>query len=158
MVKRFLFVVFLFACCKASEKGVKSTGEVFFEKNQEILTKTSGFNPRCVLSELPKTSNYKSEIEKYFKIYKDTIIQFERIEFEVSEYRTVFDLRRSEYFVWLIKSHKAAGIDSILIDALSPTKGVVSYFDLEDCTIENVVDEFHPDGAPKSGTTAVIEL
>lgn len=157
-MKGLLCIVLLFTCCKTSEKELKSTEADFSKNDQEILIKTGGFNPKCVLSQLPKTANYKSEIEKYFKIYKDTVIQLESVEFGTYRYRTVFDLRRYEYFVWLIKSHKASEIDSILIDVLSPSKAVVSYFDLEYCSIESVVDEFHPDGAPKSSSTIINEL
>lgn len=112
----------------------------------------------CVFSKLPKTVNYCHEIKVLKEVYMDTVVQLESCTFKGTEYRTVFDLKKSSRFLWLIRETNTLKSDSILIECLTATKSVESYFDLERCEIEKTVSEFYANGNPKHDFTRLIKL
>ena len=134
------------ACCKAKQGVI-----------QNSISTDLMLNSTCVLSNLPKTTNYRNEIEEFTKIYKDTVIQMENKKIGSVIYNSIFDLRPSSHFLWLIKESKGKK-DSLLIQALSNSKSVETYFDMERCELEKIVTEFHANGDPKMGYTTFIKF
>lgn len=141
-----ILLLLLMVCCK-SRRAV-------LENN---VSKDLNPNFTCVLFNLPKTKNYRNEILELTKIYKDTLIQLENLKVERVIYNSTFELRASSHFLWLTKESKEKK-DSILIHALSSTKSVETYFDVERCELENIVVEFHENGDPKMEYTTFIKL
>lgn len=144
-----LFVLLVFGACQSKQALVREV------KVKDMVTATEEY---CVLSNLPKTVNYVDEIKGLKEIYLDTVVALESREVDGVRYDVVFDLKQSSHSLWLIKRHSTMKVDSILLECLQETKSVESFFDLEQCTIEKMITEFHENGDPKRDFTEVISL
>lgn len=142
----FAFLVLSLACCKGKQ-GLSSN---------RMSTNTEP-NFTCALLKLPKTTNYRNEIKELAKIYKDTVIQMESEEVNGVIFKSVLELKPASCFLWLIEESREKK-DSVLIQALSNSKSVETYFDLERCELENIVVEFHSNGDPKIEFTTIINF
>ncbi|WP_152130341.1 hypothetical protein [Flagellimonas olearia] len=111
----------------------------------------------CVLSKLTKTINYRSVIEKYKSIYKDTVIEFESFITNSSEYKTILDLKKSEHFLWIVTIKENVS-DSTLIDCVSTVKWVESKFNLDECEIIMDYENFDSNGLPNNGGTEIVNF
>tara|TARA_R110002049_G_scaffold190967_2_gene359729 strand:- start:31424 stop:31864 length:441 start_codon:yes stop_codon:yes gene_type:complete len=144
-----LFVLLVFGACQSKQALVREV------KVKDMVTATEEY---CVLSNLPKTVNYVDEIKGLKEIYLDTVVALESREVDGVRYDVVFDLKQSSHSLWLIKRYSTMKVDSILLECLQETKSVESFFDLEQCTIEKMITEFHENGDPKRDFTEVISL
>jgi len=139
-----ILIVFAFIGCKTQKTVVN---EVSSEPKKES----------CVLQKLSKTLDYRSRIKSYKSIYQDTIIEFETIKINSKEYKTIFDLKGSDHYLWMITS-KENESDSLLIDCVSTEKWVESNFLLDKCQIIIEYENFDDMGLPKVGGTEIINL
>lgn len=142
----FAILVLCLACCKVKQGS-----------SSDKVSKNTELNSTCALLKLPRTTNYRNEIQELTKIYKDTVIQMESEEVNGVTFKSVLELKPYSYFLWLIEESKEKN-DSVLIQALSNFKSVESYFDLERCALENIVVEFHSNGEPKIENTTFIDF
>lgn len=145
-----LLVLLVFGACKSKQ--------ALIEEVQVKDVATTEAEEYCVLSKLPRTINYVDEIRVLKEIYLDTVIAFESSKVDGVRYDVVFDLKQSSHSLWLIQRDSAMKVDSILLECLEESKAVKSYFDLGQCTIENMITEFHENGNPKRDFTEVIHL
>ncbi|WP_339712070.1 hypothetical protein [uncultured Kriegella sp.] len=148
-MRMLLFVLLVFGACQSKQALVREV------KVKDMVTATEEY---CVLSNLPKTVNYVDEIKGLKEIYLDTVVALESREVDGVRYDVVFDLKQSSHSLWLIKRYSTMKVDSILLECLQETKSVESFFDLEQCTIEKMITEFHENGDPKRDFTEVISL
>lgn len=125
-------------------------------KSQQNLVEKESLEveiPHCLLNDLPLTTDYKNTIENYITIYKDTVIEIESTNHELSNYKTLLELKASERYLWLVRV-KEAKIDSFLVHCISPSKSVDIRFDNEQCEIEREEIKYDYDnGEPLSMTT-----
>ncbi len=140
----FIFVLLIISSCKPAKVVV-----------EEVISENK--TPECVLSFLPKTKDYKNQIDNYLSIYKDTIFEIESIELGKRNYSSVIELRAEEYYLWLLKTENQK-IDSLLIHSIAPNKSVDAEFELDTCRIEIETNEYDEIGNPISGSTDFIKM
>lgn len=139
-----ILIVFIFFSCNTQKQVVEHP----IEQNRE---------KECVLPKFSKTINYRSTVEKYKSIYKDTIIELESIRANSIEYKTIFNLKNSEHSLWIIIIQENIS-DSILIDCVSTTKWVESNFNIDKCEIIIDYENFDNNGLPNDGGTEIVNF
>ncbi len=135
--KLLLIILTLISCNTEPKKSVElrinSNGIEIKES-----TKTEG-KINCALSELKKTIEYENEFKKYKEYSGDTLITFDKKYINGVTYKTIFDLRVHEQYVWFLNENEnKSKTDSLLIhyeDIVEYYIIIQSEFDLSQCEI-----------------------
>jgi len=159
MKYKLLLIILTLISCKTEPKkpvklGINSNGIEIHEST------TPEKEIDCVLSKLKKTVDYKNELKKYSEINGDTLIEIEKKKIGVNSYRTVFENRESEQYLWLL-IEKESEVDSILIeykDYVEYLFTVESEFDLDKCQIKKIEKKFFMNGKLDKSETKIINL
>ncbi len=159
MKYRLLLIILTLISCKSEPKKpvelrVNSNGIEIHEstKPQKEI--------ECALSELKKTTDYKSELKKYAEINGDTLIEIEKKKIGINNYRTVFEISEFEQNLWLL-IEKETETDSILIqheDFVEYLFTVESEFDLDKCEIKKTETEYFMSGEKEKTEFKTIKI